>query len=301
MLFLGADFVTYKYSIYLPGGKMPKTNNPLAQFFRQPAIYIRLPSGGHGWPAGTLNLPPNGELPVLPMTAIDEITYRTPDALFNGEAVVSVIQSCVPNIRDAWAVPVTDLDSILVAIRIASYGHGMEIDTACPACKEETLFGLDLRTVMDRLKSADYSKPLTVGDLTFYFRPLDYRQVTANSIVQFEQQKTMQIVSDADASQQDKVSQLNRMMRQLVDATVTVLAQSIMEIRSLDAHITEHAHILEYMQNCDRSVFAQIRDHAVALREASELKPLNITCPSCQNKYEQAFTLDTARFFEPAS
>jgi hypothetical protein len=301
MVFLGADFVTYKYNIYLPGGKMPKTNNPLAQFFRQPAIYIRLPSGGHGWPAGTLNLPPNGELPVLPMTAIDEITYRTPDALFNGEAVVSVIQSCVPNIRDAWAIPVTDLDSILVAIRIASYGHAMEIDTACPACKEEALFGLDLRTVMDRLKSADYSNPLTVGDLTFYFRPLDYRQVTDNSILQFEQQKTMQMVSDADASQQDKVSQLNRMMRQLVDATVTVLAQSIMEIRSSNAHITEHEHILEYMQNCDRSVFSQIRDYAVALREASELKPLNITCPSCQNKYEQAFTLDTARFFESAS
>ena len=111
----------------------------------------------------------------------------------------------------------------------------------------------------------------------------------------------MQMVSDADASQQDKVSQLNRMMRQLVDATVTVLAQSIMEIRSTNAHITEHEHILEYMQNCDRSVFAQIRDYAVALREASELKPLNITCPSCQNKYEQAFTLDTARFFESAS
>ena len=55
-------------------------------------------------------MPENRELPVYPMTAIDEITYRTPDALFNGQAVVNVIHSCVPNIKNAWEIPGTDLD-----------------------------------------------------------------------------------------------------------------------------------------------------------------------------------------------
>ena len=67
------------------------SNNPLKQYFRQPAIYVRLPSGGQHYPPGAINMPPNGELPVFPMTAMDEITYRTPDALFNGSAVISVI------------------------------------------------------------------------------------------------------------------------------------------------------------------------------------------------------------------
>jgi hypothetical protein len=58
-------------------------NNPLTQYFRQPAIYIRLPSQGKFYPPSALNMPPNGELPILPMTSNDEITYRTPDALFN--------------------------------------------------------------------------------------------------------------------------------------------------------------------------------------------------------------------------
>jgi hypothetical protein len=107
-------------------------NNPLRQYFRQPAIYIRLPSGGEFYPPGTLDMPPNQELPVLPMTAVDEITYRTPDALFNGSAMVNVIQSCVPNIRDAWAIPAMDVDSILVGIRVASYGHSYGIDQSMP-------------------------------------------------------------------------------------------------------------------------------------------------------------------------
>lgn len=280
---------------------MPKTNNPLAQFFRQPAIYIRLPSKGFGWPNGSLDLPANGELPVYPMTAIDEITYRTPDALFNGEAVVNVVRSCVPNILDPWQMPNTDLDAVLVAIRIASYGHSMDIDTTCPSCETETAFGLDLRTVIDNLKAADYKQPLKSGDLTIVFRPLTYREVTDNGAIQFEQQKTLQMLGDQDIAQESKVEQLNKMMRRLIENTVTVISQSISQIRTPDAIVTDQEQIAEFMNNCDREIFNRIKDFAIKLREDSELKPLKITCPNCQHGYEQSFTLDMARFFASAS
>jgi hypothetical protein len=280
---------------------MHQTTNPLAQFFRQPAIYLRLPSMGQHWPAGSLDMPKNSEIPVYPMTAIDEITYRTPDALFNGEAVVSVIQSCVPAIKNAWDIPSTDLDSILVAIRIASYGHSMDIATKCPACNTEADFGLDLRTVIDHLRTADYSKSLSIGDLEFYFRPLSYREITDNSQVQFEQQKTLQILNDTEAPESSKVSQLNSMMKKILEVTMTALSQSILEIRSRDSIVSDLQHIEEFLVNCDRNMFNQIRDHIVKIREDSELQPLKITCPNCQHQYEQAFTLDMSRFFESAS
>jgi hypothetical protein len=272
-------------------------SNPLQKFFRQPAIYIRLPSRGHGWEPGSLNMPANGEIPVYPMTAMDEITYRTPDALFNGEAVVSVVQSCVPNILNAWAIPATDLDSILVAIRIASYGHEMDIGTKCPSCTEESDFGLDLRTVIDNLRSADYSQNLTQGDLTFHFRPLNYREMTVNSQSQFEQQKTLQMLNQMDVTEEAKVEQLNAMMKKLVEVTVRAIAESITEIRAQGTIVSDVNHIEEFLKNCDRNVFNAVRDHVLRLREQSELQPLRITCPNCQHKYEQTFTLDMSRFF----
>jgi hypothetical protein len=280
---------------------MSKSTNPLSQFFRQPAIYIKLPSGGQGWPQGSINMPANGELPVYPMTAMDEITYRTPDALFNGESTVSVIQSCLPNIRDAWSVPSTDLDAILVAIRIASYGHSMDIETTCPQCSTESNFGLDLRSVIDKMKSADYNQPIVMGDLSVFVRPLDYRQITDNSMIQFEQQKTMQIMNDSGATEETKVAQLNRTMKAMVEATVTVLAQSVREIRTPTAVVQESDQISEFMHKCDRAVFNRIKDHAISLREASELRPLKMKCMNCQHQYEQAFTMDMARFFVSAS
>ena len=43
--------------------------NPLKKYFRQPKVYITLPSKGKFYTDGTLNLPENGELPVYAMTA----------------------------------------------------------------------------------------------------------------------------------------------------------------------------------------------------------------------------------------
>ena len=115
-----------------------QSTNPLSGHFRQPAVYLQLPSRGQFWAPDSIDMPANGELPVYPMTAIDEITYRTPDALFNGQAVINVVQSCVPAIKDAWKIPNRDLNTLLVAIRIASYGHEMELTSTCPACRHES-------------------------------------------------------------------------------------------------------------------------------------------------------------------
>ena len=116
------------------------TDNPLAGYFRKPAVHMTLPSGGQFYPPGSLEMPPTGELPVYPMSALDEISYKTPDALFNGSAVIDVIKSCIPAIKDPWQMSAIDLPAILTNIRIASFGHMMEIDTQCPKCKEGYLY-----------------------------------------------------------------------------------------------------------------------------------------------------------------
>ena len=276
-------------------------SNPLSQYFRQPSIYIKLPSGGQNYPAGTLNMPANGELPVYPMTAIDEITYRTPDALFNGQATVNVIQSCVPNIKDAWAVPGIDLDTILIAIRIASYGHDMEFATTCPACNDTSERSIDLRTMLDALRAPDYSAHIVHGDLEIYFRPLSYKNLNDNSALQYEQQKLLQVIPDSTISEADKMAALNQASRKLTEITVRSLAISIVTIKTPQAMVRDPAFIEEFLKNCDRDLFNQIRDHVLKLREQSELQPLKLECTACKHQYDQILTLDMASFFAPAS
>jgi hypothetical protein len=276
-------------------------SNPLSQYFRQPAVFIKLPSQGKHYPPGALEPTVNGEYPVLPMTTLDEITYRTPDALFNGQAVISVIQSCVPNIKNAWQMPGMDIDTVLVAIRTATYGHVLDISSQCPSCGEEADYGADLRIVMDSIHAPDYSKQLSLGDLEIYFKPMSYQQMNENSMTQFEEQKTLQMLQSAEGDNASKLNQLGEVLKKITAVTTAALAQNIELVKTPSAQVTDLAHITEWLSNCDRTMFARIRDHIIAQKQQGELQPLDVKCNSCGNEYKQSFTLDMTNFFGAAS
>jgi hypothetical protein len=280
---------------------MTQSTNPLRQFFRQPAIYLRLPSEGQYWPQGSLEMPPNREIPVYPMTAIDEITYRTPDALFNGQAVINVIQSCIPAIRDAWKMPNIDINSVLIAIRIASYGHDLELGSVCPACSEASDYTLDLRSVLDRVRVPKYQAELDQGDLKIVFQPLSYERQNYHSQQQFDKQRLLNSITQSDLSEEEKMTKISAVLQEITALTVSVLAGSIQGIKTPEVFVTEIEMITEFLQNCDRKIFNQIKDQVVELRQTSELQPVQIKCNACENEYEQPLNLDMSDFFEPAS
>jgi len=278
------------------------SNNPLSQYFRQPAIYIKLPSQGNYYPPGTLDMPPTKELPVFPMTAIDEITYRTPDALFNGQAVVSVIQSCLPNIKDAWSVPAIDLDTILVAIRIATYGHQMDFSTTCPKCNNDDEYGIDLRTILDNIRAPDYNQPIKQGDIEIYFKPMTYKNMSDNNRLQFDEQRLFQNLNfSSENPDMDQINAVSAALKKMTEMTVGALSQSILTIKTPSAIVTETEFIQEFMQKCDRSIFNRIQDYIIEHKRQAELQPLNIACKQCSNEYSQQLTLDMSNFFERAS
>ena len=276
-------------------------DNPLAQYFRTPSIHLALPSNGQFYPDGTLVMPDIGEVPVLPMTAIDEITYKTPDALFNGSAVVSVIQSCVPSIRDAWLMPVTDLTAVLCAIRIASFGHEMEIDTKCPKCGDEAEYNVDLRTVLESIESPDYSKPLKIGDLSITFKPMNYKDLNENSKLQFEEQRLNHLLSvESDMPQEDQIKLLSETFKKVADYTLSTLSKNIASITTPECTVSEEVHILEFLRKCENALYKKIKKAVIDQKTKETLKPLQITCDNekCKHKYEQHFTLDMTSFFD---
>ena len=114
---------------------MTENTNPLGKYYRQPQIYIKLPSRAKYYSADVFTPTETGEIPILPMTAKDELAFKTPDAMMTGQATVDVIQSCAPNIKNAWKMVNYDTDTILLAIRIATYGETMDITYTVPTVK----------------------------------------------------------------------------------------------------------------------------------------------------------------------
>ena len=288
---------------------MPKKANPLAGFMRQPKIYITLPSKGAYWAPGSIEIPENEEFPVYSMTAKDELTFKTPDALMNGQAVVDVIQSCIPNIKDAWKTPNIDLDMILIAIRIATYGESMEVTHTVPNTTEEVTHNVDLRVLVDQLvNSSPWEEAVQLdNDLMCFVRPLTYKHVTMISLKTFETQRLMQAVNNDDLSEEKKLEIFNNSFSVMTDITVDLIADSIQAIQTPDALVKDHKFIKEFLQNADKTVYQKIQEHISRMKEKSGIQPLRIDATEEQIElgapasYELPISIDNSAFFGQGS
>jgi hypothetical protein len=283
---------------------MTENTNPLNKYFRQPAIYISLPSGTN-YPPHVVTPSQTGELGVMPMTAKDEIRFKTPDALMNGQGVVDVIQSCVPDIKDAWQVKSYDLDTILVAIRIATYGETMDISFNVPGINEKASHTINLPAILDQLRSTRVDTEMVLKDgLKITVRPLTYKDMTATSLQTFQQQKMYSAIQDSQLSDEEKAKRFNDAFRALTDLNSSILLKNMEKVTMTDGtEITDPAHIKEFIENANATLVKEIEDNLATLRGQGAVKPLKLKATEDQIKkgapatYEVPVTFDTANFF----
>lgn len=283
---------------------MTQSVNPLAKHFRQPAIHIKLPSQGQWWPDEAISLPMNGEIPVYPMTTRDEITLKTPDALLNGAGMVEVIQSCCPNITDAWQTPSIDVDTILISTRIATYGHEMEFETECPKCKEKHEYNIDLRVVLDNIQCPDYSVPVLAEGLTIKLRPQPYFNVNKSNQIEFEEQQIMRTITQDGVDEDVRKIEFNKHLKRLLDLNIESTAASIESITTPDGEVvSDHAFIVEFLTNSGRNVTAVIRAKLAEFVAIAAIKPVTVKCDTedCGQEFPVALSFDYSSFFASAS
>ncbi len=279
-----------------------KQINPLVAHFRQPAIYLKLPSKGQFWTSG-LTLPETGEIPIYPMTAKDEITLKTPDALLNGQGVVDVIHSCCPNITDAWRMPSVDVDAVLIAIRIASYGNSMEFDTTCPNCKEENRYEAELTTILDSISLPDYNTKVTHSDIRIKLHPQEYFSINATNQINYEEQRVINTLANTNLDDEAKLNEYKKHMQRLIDLNLKTLIDSTeyIEIVSTGTIVTDKEHIQDYYENCEADVCKAVRERLDQIGVEGTIAPIPTECTSCQTPYTVPMTFDYSNFFAVGS
>jgi hypothetical protein len=242
---------------------------------RQPKIYIQLPSGGEYWAPNSIDMPETKELPVFSMTAKDELMFKTPDALLNGQAMVDVIQSCIPNIKNAWSCPTLDLDTILIAMRLATYGEKMPFSHKVPVVNEEVEYEIDLRLLLDQQQNNTLIEQIVVRpDLILFVKPLTYKHLTQTNIKSFETSRIMSMVNDENISDDKKLQMFNESFSNLTKVTVDLMAESIYKIIAGEEEVTDKKFIFEFVSNSDKDIFDTVQQHLKTLKDHNDLKPM---------------------------
>ncbi len=284
--------------------QIPMSTNPLKKYFRQPKLYIKLPSSGNFYPPGTLEMTENMEFPVYAMTARDEIAIKTPDALLNGQCTVDVIQSCMPNIKNAWMIPSIDIDAILIAIRIATYGEQIDVDITVPNTSISKTYTTDLRLALDKLLSATFDPVVEINEeITAYLKPMTYEEYTQSSLKSLEEQKIFSIVSSQDLTEEQKLAQFNKSFKALTTITMNTVMKSIVKIVTPEGEVSQLEFIKEFVDNADKDFYTKITEHLEKQRDKFQMPMFKIITTQEEQdqgapvEFETPIALDAASFF----
>ena len=284
---------------------MTENMNPLEKYYRQPAIYIRLPSKGKYYTKEVYTPTETGEIPVLPMTAKDELAFKTPDAMINGQATVDVIKSCVPNLKDPWKMVNYDTDVVLLAIRIATYGENMDISFRVPLVNDEQSHTLVLPELLEQLGRIEIEDETTTSKgFKVQIQPLDYKTLTKIQIARFEQQKMYGTIDSSSMTEEEKQSAFGKSFATLNMVNFSLLVDSIKSITTPGGDtVVNRAQIIEFCNKTDSKTINEIQDKLSELRLQAQMAPLKIKSTEEQIKkgapasFEVPVTFDNSNFF----
>lgn len=271
------------------------SQNPLQKYFRQPKLSVGLPSKGIFAAPDTINGDPN-HLTVYAMTGMDEILLKTPDALFTGESTVKVIESCCPAIKNGWSVSSIDLDHLLIAIRIATYGNTMTLEHTCANCGTENEYDVDLSPMIDHFDQSEYKSVIEMGEITIKLRPLTYKEMTHFNLENFKLQKQLvQAAQNFDNEENQKT--INDLYAQVANLQTQMLMKSVDSVTIPEGNVDNEQYIKEWLANSETEMFEKIKECIEENRKVWKIPTVPVQCTNCGTGANLEITMDQANFF----
>ena len=280
------------------------SNNPLQKHFRRPALWIKLPTLGRWYTDGSVDMNQEQQVRIFGLNAKDDIMLNTPDALLNGHALESVIQSCVPEVRDAKKLLQPDLDAIFLGIKAATNNGRFEIERKCEECNHENNFEVQCARLIDMTTYVEDSDTVIMigSDLRVRIKPYSYEMRTMMIQKQLEEQRVLTAVEQDQQITDDmqRADILARSIEKLTTMTFNLVAQSITAIEMLgqDAMVvTDSEHIAEWLTNIDKSTADAVIEAVNALNDVGPPKETEAQCKECGHRWKEKLSFDPALFF----
>lgn len=285
--------------MYLSRGE-EMTNNPLSKYFRKPGIYIKLPTGGKFNPE--IDTSVLEEVGVLPMTAIDEITLKNPDALLNGEALISLIASCCPDIPDPRKMCNIDVEALFLAIQYATYGSELTHIHKCKECNEESDFNIDIDYILNRFPEIDVIDPIEFDEVKIHIKPPSVEAITRLSLIDLEQKRIIRSIHDTYEDETLKETELAKRFyssfRKIAEHNVELLANTINYIETPDGNVSDYDSISEFLDNIPTKVVDKINESIKFIsRKPDDVSKFEFVCPECEHKDTVVLEVNPVNFF----
>jgi RNase P subunit RPR2 len=268
------------------------TENPLLKLYRNKNVYITLPSKGKFYPSG-VKLTIDGDIGVYPMTAKDEILLKSPDALFNGESLIEMIKSCVPDIVNPEEMPICDIDPLMLAIR-ASSNKTVEIETKCRHCNTENTYEFDIHNIIATAQPITEDNIVVVDNATIYCRPFTLKSQIKTNIQKFNHLRLEKLINNDDNK---KMEVFNKIIKETTDLTFEIISDNILKVVIDDVVVDNKQYINEWILNMEKSTYYKIMNKIQELSDNKMNNNIKTICNNCNGENIIEVDMNPMSFF----
>ncbi len=269
------------------------------KYYRIPGIAVKLPTAGKYLPEGSVTLNVEGEVDVYPMRMADEIMLKNPDALMNGSAIESLFQSCVPGITTPALISSPDIDVLLLAIRVASSGRIMELETSCPECNRDLAFDCNLPEMLLTVKECSEDNVARLSDdITVHVRPFNVSDMSFMGMRIFEEERRLQQIEHTeDLSEEQRQNQRNLLFKRMSQLQSEMLAKTVLSINSPDGTVSGLAEAQDLLGDAPAEWVKKIDRKQKEISEGGMDKKVHAICEHCKHEWDTAIDFDPTSFF----
>lgn len=251
---------------------------------RLPGGAFTIPSQGIFYTNGELSEDvKNGEIQVMPMTAMDEILIKTPDKLMSGKAIEEVFERCIPQVLKPREMLSKDVDFLLMCIRYISYGQSMNLQYkhTCENAKEHE-YVIDLLPLIKATRRIDATtidsrfSLVLPNDQVIRLRPPLFSSVLALYMSNFEQANVAGVAE--------------------TDSHLKMFDVVVSTIESVDG-ITDKELIKEWVKQIPVGYMSQIGDIMQNVSDWGISSSVEVHCKDCKEKLQMEIPLNPVAFF----
>jgi hypothetical protein len=264
--------------------KIENEINPLTSFFRKQKLALQLPSKGHWYSSDDITFNNDNSLPVFAMTAELDMQFRAGDFTLTGKTTYDMIKGCIPAIHHPENILNIDIDAILLAIRLASYGDEFSATVSVPNTTLTRTINFSISKLLSELNNRKeiWDDQITIEDehgtiLQLELYPIPLKNIFLTSKTIYTQKRVLSKNVDVNDNIADE-NIFNNSMKTLTESAIKLLCSSIKSITAKDntgkilanviANSPEEIDKIAYIiRSMDIEFFNAMRDHLEVQRK----------------------------------
>lgn len=293
------------------------------------SVSIALPTLGYFYPKGSgiMNdeVDPS-DLEIKPLGIMAEMIARDPFVLASGKGIPRIIRSICPAIYKPEELCEVDIEAILLACRLASYGHEMTIEHVCenpevrkdktedgeevrtPICNERNKLLIDLHHHIQRYAPLENLEGLLMDfpelrNQKVHLKPVSYKAALMVLRNTLSINRIYESISEKDASALLENEEVMSTYEKIIDSTsdtrfALTLGSIFYVANAMGEKVFNEEFIAEWLQMVPSKIVEKMRTKVSEYNtKLTKLSEIHYVCSNCGYENTTALETDPQKIF----